>query len=70
MRRDKVDRDFRAFVLGIVAYTIGQSPLSRMGEYDRAELSSLQHRCHRASMNLLDRSYRDPNVMQVGTLVA
>lgn len=53
-----------------MSYTIGQSPLSRTEtHYSRDQLERLQRRCHRASMALLDRSYRAVNLYQIGTLI-
>lgn len=70
MRRDKFDRQFRAFVLGLVTYTIGQSPIGRLTELcSRQELEKLQSNCHRASMVLHDRRYEKPSLYHIGTLI-
>jgi len=52
-----------------VAYTIGQSPLARLGNYTRQELHWLQRRCHSASISMLDRRYRQVTVNQICTLM-
>lgn len=70
MRRDLHDRQFRAFVLGLVSYIIGQSPLNRLLQLcSRSDLARLQKNCHAASMLLHDRQYTQPGLMHVGTLI-
>ncbi|KAK1923431.1 hypothetical protein DB88DRAFT_510988 [Papiliotrema laurentii] len=69
MRHDQVDRGFAALILGIAAYTIGQSPLGRLGNYTRQELHWLQKRCHQASWAKLDRRYSTITVNQLATLM-
>lgn len=70
MRRDLHDRQFRAFVLGLVSYIIGQSPLNRLLQLcSRSDLARLQKNCHAASMILHDRQYSQPSLMHVGTLI-
>ncbi|BEI86643.1 hypothetical protein CcaverHIS002_0609300 [Cutaneotrichosporon cavernicola] len=71
MRADQTDRNLRALMLALVAYTIGQVPLNRMQPmYSRATLERLQRRCHRASLVMLDRSYAEPTLVHVGVLMA
>lgn len=70
MRRDLHDRQFRAFVLGLVSYIIGQSPLNRLLQLcSRSDLARLQKNCHAASMTLHDRQYTQPGLLHVGTLI-
>lgn len=83
LRTDQSDSQFRALVLGLgeylslpsitdqtVAYTIGQSPLSRTEtRFARDHLEQLQRRCYRASMTLLDKNYQHPSLSQIGILI-
>lgn len=41
-----------------------------MVDFERAELQWLHHRCHLASMTLIDRTYKTISVTQVGTIMA
>jgi hypothetical protein len=53
-----------------VAYTIGQSPITRMEHFmSRPDLISLQHDCHRASMILLNGKYKGPSLIRIGSLM-
>jgi hypothetical protein len=53
-----------------VAYTIGQSPLTRLIErYEIADLQKLQLHCYRSSMSLIDRDDRHPTALRVGILI-
>lgn len=70
MGRAKRDREFRALVFGLVSLTIGQSPLSKMAHISRPELERLHRDCHRASMVLLNRSFRKPTVTQLIVLMS
>ncbi|RSH85084.1 uncharacterized protein EHS24_006677 [Apiotrichum porosum] len=71
MRTDRSDRNARALICALVAYTIGQAPLNRMeGEYSREELARLQRRCHRGSLVLLDRAYDTVTLQHVGVVMA
>lgn len=64
------DVEFRAFLLSITSYVISQSPKSRMIEhYSQSELEKLQNTCYRASQLLQTRRYKEPNLVQVGTLM-